>query len=163
MLLSGIHKFRSCYFQKTVLLEASVLTPFRFPEPYATFVTRFHFFLRQIFLNYGVLPLRIQQTSAQEIAVGWDDQHQSRYTLRHLRKSCPCASCKIEREEAGGAVLLPILKAGEFQVDSIKPVGQYAVQITWGDGHSTGIYTFEYLRSLCECNDCSIPVLPKIH
>ncbi|HEY1266366.1 MAG TPA: gamma-butyrobetaine hydroxylase-like domain-containing protein [Candidatus Binatia bacterium] len=34
------------------------------------------------------------------------------------------------------------------------PVGNYAIMFRWGDGHETGIYTFQYLRSLCPCEEC---------
>jgi DUF971 family protein len=33
-------------------------------------------------------------------------------------------------------------------------VGDYALQLTWGDGHATGIYTFVFLRELCACALC---------
>jgi DUF971 family protein len=33
---------------------------------------------------------------------------------------------------------------------SVEPVGNYAIRIHWSDGHSTGIYTWEYLRRLAE-------------
>jgi len=105
-----------------------------------------------------VIPLRIQQTSALELSVLWDDQHAGRTTLQRLRTSCPCAFCKIEREEGEGKALLPILKPGEFQAAAIVPVGQYEIRVEWGDGHATGIYTFELLRSLCECADCMVSI-----
>jgi DUF971 family protein len=28
-------------------------------------------------------------------------------------------------------------------------VGNYAMKIEWSDGHDSGIYSFEYLRSIC--------------
>jgi Uncharacterized protein conserved in bacteria len=121
------------------------------------------FFLAQNYLNYHVLPVRIQQTSTSDLSITWDDRHVSRYTFQHLRKSCPCASCKIEREEDQSKVLLPILKTGEFQAASITPVGKYAIQIVWGDGHSSGIYPFVYLRSLCQCEQCSVSIPSNIH
>ena len=27
--------------------------------------------------------------------------------------------------------------------------------LKWGDGHETGIYSFEYLRKICPCKECS--------
>jgi DUF971 family protein len=36
----------------------------------------------------------------------------------------------------------------------IKPVGRYAMAIRWSDGHATGIYSHEYLRSICRCENC---------
>jgi DUF971 family protein len=40
---------------------------------------------------------------------------------------------------------------------AIRPVGRYAIQIDWSDGHTTGIYPFDRLRSLCPCPLCSAP------
>jgi DUF971 family protein len=34
------------------------------------------------------------------------------------------------------------------------PVGKYALKFRWNDGHETGIYSWEYLRRVCECEDC---------
>ncbi len=121
------------------------------------------FFLPWNYLNCRVQPVRIQQTSASELSIVWDNGHSSRYMLRHLRMSCPCASCKMERETDHDNVLLPIFKAGEFQITSATPVGQYAIQFVWADGHSSGIYTFEYLRSLCQCGECSVGISSNIH
>jgi DUF971 family protein len=33
-------------------------------------------------------------------------------------------------------------------------VGNYAVQISFSDGHSTGIFSYDYLRTLCPCEEC---------
>ena len=37
----------------------------------------------------------------------------------------------------------------------ITPVGRYAITILWSDGHDTGIYSFETLRRLCPCGNCT--------
>jgi DUF971 family protein len=36
----------------------------------------------------------------------------------------------------------------------IRAIGNYAIEFHWQDGHSTGIYTYEYLRTLCPCSEC---------
>lgn len=107
-------------------------------------------------------PLTIQLVSALDLSVEWNDRHLSRYRVQQLRKRCPCASCKVERETRMGNMFLPIFRAGEFEVASIVPVGSYAIQITWGDGHSTGIYSYGYLRSLCECGQCAFTISPNV-
>ncbi len=95
-----------------------------------------------------------------ELSVEWDDRHLSRYSVQRLRERCPCASCKVEREVKTGRVTLPIFRAGQYEITSIAPVGNYAIQLVWGDGHNTGIYTYEYLRSLCECGQCAFTFPP---
>lgn len=89
-----------------------------------------------------------------ELSIEWDDGHKSRYTLQSLRDQCPCASCKGEREQSGGFAL-PVVIPGKYELRAIEPVGSYALQIAWSDEHRTGIYTYEYLRYLCECEICT--------
>jgi DUF971 family protein len=36
----------------------------------------------------------------------------------------------------------------------VKPVGKYALSFTWNDGHASGIYSWDYLRELCQCEEC---------
>ncbi|MFB3073931.1 MAG: gamma-butyrobetaine hydroxylase-like domain-containing protein [Candidatus Methylomirabilales bacterium] len=43
---------------------------------------------------------------------------------------------------------------GEIRIAQMAPVGRYALSFTWSDGHSTGIYSFDFLRSLCPCEIC---------
>jgi DUF971 family protein len=38
---------------------------------------------------------------------------------------------------------------------SVHPVGRYAIQFNWLDGHTTGIYSWEYLRRVCQCSECT--------
>jgi DUF971 family protein len=33
-------------------------------------------------------------------------------------------------------------------------MGSYAIRIDWSDGHDTGIFTFEYLKAICPCEQC---------
>ena len=99
-------------------------------------------------------PKKIKKTSANELGIEWDDGHKGRHTLQTLRKYCPCASCKMEIEASEGSVMLPILKPGQNDLRSIETVGNYAIQLVWADGHRTGIYTFDHLRQICECDDC---------
>jgi DUF971 family protein len=104
-----------------------------------------------------LIASKIQFSSSQELSILWDDNHASTITLQTLRDRCPCAGCQ------GETVLLrtytpdpqPHLP-GRYNVIGIQQVGHYAVQISWGDNHSTGIYTWEYLRSLCECSLCQL-------
>ena len=83
------------------------------------------------------------------IAVQWNDGQRSEYSYQLLRQKCPCARCKSEKSDKNPLRLLPSgpsLK--DLKVADIQLVGRYAIRLTWNDGHKTGIYTFEFLRSL---------------
>jgi len=101
-----------------------------------------------------MIPTKVKKSSATEISIHWDDGHQGRHLLQTLRKNCPCASCNAEREKGEITALLPVLKPGQYDLRAIQPVGNYALQVSWGDGHATGFYTFDYLREICECEQC---------
>lgn len=94
-------------------------------------------------------PTAIKQTDPETITITWDDQAVTPLPITLLRDECPCAECK------GETVLmhqiLPVVKPhlpGHYSIQAIQPVGSYAIQISWGDGHATGLYSWEYLRSL---------------
>jgi DUF971 family protein len=101
--------------------------------------------------------LKVHVTNGDGVEVSWADGHKSRYTFPYLRDNCPCAMCNDEREKkaklASSAVLLPMFKS-RVTAKSAKPVGNYAVQIDYSDGHATGIYSFGYLREICPCQEC---------
>ena len=101
-----------------------------------------------------MIPKKVKQSGANELRIIWDDGHRGYHTMRLLRKYCPCASCKTEVESNEGKIMLPILKPGQYELKGIETVGNYALQLLWGDGHRTGIYTFDYLRQICECDEC---------
>jgi DUF971 family protein len=94
-------------------------------------------------------PLDIQAIGT-ELAVKWADGTESFITLELLRRACPCAGCKGEMDIMGNLYKGPDVKLRpeSFVLRQLVPVGTYAVQPTWGDGHNSGIYSFEYLRGL---------------
>jgi len=92
------------------------------------------------------------------LEITWGDGHKSVYPLSYLRRHCPCASCReFQRQQMikGGLQLLsgPAATATDEMVD-LQPVGLYAMQPVWSDGHSTGIFSFEYVREICPCSEC---------
>ena len=97
-------------------------------------------------------PKQIKVIEKNKLFFKWDNDTESYIDLKYLRDECPCASCK------GETVLLktyipakPANPAPEnYIVKSIQQVGGYAIQILWGDGHNTGIYTWDYLKQLSE-------------
>lgn len=46
------------------------------------------------------------------------------------------------------------LPAAELGLTDAALVGRYAIQIAFASGHSTGIFTFRYLRGICPCPEC---------
>ena len=96
-------------------------------------------------------PSEIQQIGDQ-LAIKWDDGTESFIELEMMRRRCPCASCHGETDILGNVYKGPAreLSASAFNLAQLKYVGGYAVNPVWGDGHSTGIYSFEYLKRLGE-------------
>lgn len=78
------------------------------------------------------------------IQITWQDGQVSRFTNLFLRQNCPCAVCK---ETPGHAPPQPISSA-PVSIKSAHPMGRYALQFVFSDGHDTGIYSYEYLRKL---------------
>lgn len=77
-----------------------------------------------------------------------------------LRKNCPCASCQAKRGDSShdtpltpktGRSLLKVISSSTEEEQDLKQIwmlGNYALGMKWGDGHDSGIYTFEFLKSL---------------
>jgi DUF971 family protein len=91
-------------------------------------------------------PLEIGRAGQHDVHIRWSDGKEVTYPARRLRLSCPCAMCVDENTG------LKILREPGVPLDvhpiRIEPVGRYAITIQWSDGHSTGIYTWEYLYEL---------------
>lgn len=90
------------------------------------------------------------------LAVLWDDGHESYYPLEALRRACPCAACSGEPDLFGRMSSGPPARytPSSFQLDSVIPVGNYALQPNWSDGHTYGMWTHESLRAFCPCGSC---------
>lgn len=91
-------------------------------------------------------PERIERLGETTLKISWKDGHESHYTWTGLRAACPCAACR--------EATAPIPDAAEVRPLEIQPVGRYAIHIRFNDGHGTGIFSYEYLRSLCNCEAC---------
>jgi len=98
-----------------------------------------------------VKPLDIQQIGV-EIAIKWDDGRESFIPLESMRRHCPCAGCQGERDIMGNLYKGPDepLTPKSFQLVWFINVGGYAIQPVWADGHSSGLFSFDYLRNLAE-------------
>jgi len=96
-------------------------------------------------------PLAIHRAD-DAVTITWTEDHVGVYPARDLRLACQCAAC--QEEMTGRPLLDPATVPADVAPLRISLVGAYAVRIDWSDGHSTGIYTYEYLRSLCPCERC---------
>lgn len=108
----------------------------------------------------AIVPRKIKLDAGGDmLSIEWQDGHLSVYGYETLRDDCPCAICTgaeggTSRKQAKAAAnALPIFK------QPVRPLraevtGRYALQIFWSDGHSSGIYGFDYLRNRCECAGC---------
>ncbi len=93
-------------------------------------------------------PTNIQQIG-NELAIQWNDNTESYLNLEVLRRACPCAACGGEPDVLGNIIRPTVTYTAEnFQLDRFDVVGGYALQPRWRDGHSTGLYSFQYLRRL---------------
>ena len=93
-------------------------------------------------------PLEIKQEDDFTIRITWADSKECLYRAAALRRHCPCAQCV--NEWTGERVLKPEAIAEELEISDLSLVGRYAINFRWSDGHETGIYSFRYLRELCE-------------
>lgn len=98
---------------------------------------------------FRMQPIDIQQID-NELALRWDDGSETFISLEKLRRFCPCAGCKGEVDIMGNLYKGPDrpLSPEAFRLVRLARVGGYAIQPVWGDGHGTGIYSFEYLKRL---------------
>ena len=99
--------------------------------------------------NLGVSGVVIDD---QNVRVNWTDGHVSEFTATYLRVNCSCAEC-VE-EWTNRRLLDPASVPANLRAEDYLPVGRYALQFLWSDAHYTGIYTFEALRQLCQCDQC---------
>lgn len=87
-----------------------------------------------------------------ELALKWEDGTEQFVPLKILRHACPCASCAGETDVMGNIAKGPETNFTEasFVVKHIQPIGGYAFQIFWSDGHSSGLYSIDYLREVAD-------------
>ena len=105
-------------------------------------------------------PREIKRVEGKGLKIVWNDGAEHHLSSTALRKNCPCAGCREARGEGEShekpltgkkkSALRIIENSMEQEIDlkRIWGIGQYALGIEWGDGHDTGIYTFELLREL---------------
>jgi DUF971 family protein len=107
-------------------------------------------------------PEHIAISKSKGIKIDWRDAHRSEYTLAYLRDECPCASCtgahgtEPQKSDYSAETKTPFqMFKPTLKMLNVEQVGGYAIRIDWSDGHSTGIYSFDHLRKICSCAECS--------
>lgn len=97
-------------------------------------------------------PVRLDLKRDEKLEIEWQDGTRSVFTLSLLRSMCPCAQCRETRskppQRKTSLTILPGNYAAPLAVVNAELVGNYALRIDWSDNHSSGIYSFEYLREL---------------
>jgi DUF971 family protein len=89
-------------------------------------------------------PLEVRAPrGANVMEIDFEDGHRGVYPHDILRGFCPCAMCQ------GHQGPIRYVPGGSTELMDLGEVGDYALRLTWADGHSTGIYTFRFLRDLC--------------
>lgn len=95
-----------------------------------------------------LVPLNLRSENG-ALLIEWSDGNTYETSWAALRKGCPCATCRTKRDEPPAA--LPVLAPEEVEpvrLIGMKPLGNYAYNISFSDGHATGIYSLELLREL---------------
>ena len=100
-------------------------------------------------------PLSIKKKGGERVTIGWADGHVSAFPARYLRGRCPCAQCVSET--TGKRMVFEEHVNPDVQILAARIVGNYALHIEWSDGHSTGIYSFDFIRRICPCPECAGP------
>ena len=80
------------------------------------------------------------------LEVAFDDGRVFRLPYEYLRVLSP--SAEVQGHGPGQEVLQ--VGKREVEIRGLEPVGSYAVQPTFSDGHATGIYSWDYLYHLGE-------------
>ena len=110
------------------------------------------------------ISIKVHVSNGTGVDITWADGHSSHYEFAYLRDECPCATCNDERGKkeafkslSTGFVSSPVLPMfkPKPRAQAATQVGNYAIQISFTDGHSTGIYSYEHLRSICPCAECA--------
>jgi len=96
-------------------------------------------------------PREIKQEDDSTLSILWGDDRRCLYGAAELHRACPCAQCV--NEWTGERMLKPENISENIEIRDLSLVGRYAINFRWSDGHETGIYSFRYLRELCEAQD----------
>lgn len=111
--------------------------------------------------NYPGAPTAIRAPhGAMVFELNWPGGQIDKLPHRILRGYCPCAGCQ------GHSGKISFQAGHRLELRELSPVGNYALGLTWGDGHDSGIYTFQYLyrlgRLLSEYGEAELEALGEL-
>ncbi len=93
-------------------------------------------------------PTRLTfSASKQSLHIDYDDGAGFDLPYRLLREESP--SAEVQGHGSGPKPPKPIV-GPDISIDKAEPVGRYAVRLFFNDGHSSGLFTWPYLRELGE-------------
>ncbi len=98
-------------------------------------------------------PRHLELSRAEGLTIHWDEATQQTLSVATLRRLSPSADARDLRAKLKSnpfTVLPASTSSGPLRIEGIEPVGHYALRIRFSDGHDTGIYTWRYLRELCQ-------------
>jgi DUF971 family protein len=102
-------------------------------------------------------PTGLSLPSPDRLLIEWSDGARLSTTVKELRANCPCATCREKYTQEAIAPKPADLKSLKILTDAqlqplrivkMQPLGNYAYNIAFSDGHDSGIFTFELLREL---------------
>lgn len=107
-----------------------------------------------------IQPKLIKRLGTAGLEITWSNGNISTLSSKLLRENCPSAVSLAKRGDPSHEKPLSPKKSAlnvisasaeeELRLEEVWSVGNYAIGLRWGDGHDSGIYTFEYLRSLAQ-------------
>jgi DUF971 family protein len=108
--------------------------------------------------------VHVELTAGTGLDIEWQDGHCSHYSFPFLRDACPCAECGRQRcdENRKPGESRPLRLEDLFppfrpspNATKAEPVSRYGIRLSWDDGHDQGTFSWEFLREICPCVDCS--------
>jgi len=97
-------------------------------------------------MNY--LPTQIEPFSPTEIYIAWNNGEKFTVPYLEIRYHCPCAGCVDEH--TGQRTIEKKSIHPDIRAIKVQTIGRYAIQITWSDGHDTGMYHYDRLYELSQ-------------
>jgi DUF971 family protein len=97
-------------------------------------------------------PTHLHLDRLEGLTVTWSSGKTSHYPVGHLRRWSPSADARHQRQSLADNPLAVVATSSAtpdtLEAVSIERVGNYAIRISFNDGHHTGLYSWQWLRSI---------------